>query len=192
MGQQYKRRIYLIDRTFQLKFVRLFVGIMCVLTVIVGAVSYQVLGQIVERHLYSPHISALSSGELLRPALLWINCIFTGVFLVVSVAYIYIYLRRVTGSLKRFATHLAEMRGRLVPKTIHFRQNDPLHLVAHDFNTMAGHLEKKITTTRGLLQQALHEIHDFRVSRGAESQISSENFKNVHRHLVAAEKELKG
>jgi hypothetical protein len=57
---------------------------------------------------------------------------------------------------------------------------------------MAIHLQKKITTTEGILQQALGEIHDLRVSHAADSKISSDNFKEIHRHLVAAERELKG
>jgi methyl-accepting chemotaxis protein len=191
MGQQLKRRIYLIDRTFQLKFVRLFIGIMVVLTGVIGTVSYQVLNKIVEKHLYSPHISALSSGEIIGPALFWINICFTALLIFAAVIFIFFYLRRVSGSLRRFSTHLDKMSGHLIPQVIHFRRNDPLHMVANDFNIMAAHLEKKITATRDYLQQAVDGLHDLRVSHAADSKISSENFQEIQHHLIAAEKEIK-
>ncbi len=191
MEQQYKRRTYIIDRAFQLKFVRLFMGVMFLLTAFIGTVSYWVLSKIIEKHLYSPHISALSSGEILRPAIFWINVFFTGALVVVSVVVIFFHLRRVTGSLRRFSTHLAGMSGHLIPQTIHFRQTDPLHLVANDFNVMVDHLGEKITSTRTFLQLAVDGIHDLRVSSAADSKISSENFKDIQRHLAAAEQELR-
>lgn len=191
MGQQIKRRIYLIDKTFQLKFVKLFIGIMFLLIGIVGMVSYQVLNKIVEKHLYSPHISALSSGEILGPPLLWINLWFTLLLALVTIVFIFFHLKRVAGSLRRFSTHLDSMRGCLIPQMIHFRRNDPLHLVANDFNIMSAHLEKRIATTRDCLQQAVNELHDLRVAHTADSKISSGNFKNIHEFLIAAEKELK-
>ena len=191
MGQQFKRSIYLIDRTFQLKFVRLFIGIMFLLTGIIATVSYQVLSKIVENHLYSSHISALSSGEILGPALLWINLCFMALLTLVTVVFIFFHLRRVSGSLRRLSTHLDTMSGHLIPQVIHFRRNDPLHMVANDFNIMSAYLEKKITATRDYLQQAVDGLHDLRVSHTADSEISSENFKEIQQHLVAAEKEIK-
>ncbi len=191
MGQQFKRRIYLIDRTFQSKFVRLFIGIIILLSGIIGTVSYQVLSKIVEKHLYSPHISALSSGEILGPALLWINLCSIALLTLVTVIFIFFHLRRVSGSLRRFSTHLEKMSGHLIPQVIHFRRNDLLHVVANDFNIMSAHLEKKITATRDYLQQAVNGLHDLRVSHTADSKISSENFKEIQHHLIAAEKEIK-
>jgi hypothetical protein len=190
MGQPYKRRIYLIDKTFQLKFVGLFIGIMSILTILVGVVLYQVLNGIIEKHLYSPHISVLSSGELLRPALLWVNFTFMGVLILVSVVYILFHLRRVSGSLRRFANHLAGMRGRVTPKAIHFRQNDPLHMVAEDYNLMSAHLEKKIVGIRRSLHQAADTLHELRISQAVDSKTVCEKLKEIQNHLLAAEKEI--
>jgi len=189
MEPRYKRRIYLIDRAFQLKFAGLFIGIMLTLTVLVGTVLYQVLTGIIDKYLYSPHISVLSSGELLRPALLWINLLFMGVLILVSVGFIFVHLRRVSGSLRRFAIHLDAMRGRLVPQSIHFRQNDPLHLVAEDFNVMSAYLEKKIMGTRESLQQAVDGLHELQISPTMDRQIVTEKLKEIQSRLVAAKKE---
>jgi hypothetical protein len=191
MGQQIKRKIYLIDRAFQLKFIRLFIGMMILSTGIIGTVSYQVLNAIVEKHLYSPHISALSSGEILRPALFWINLCFAVLLTLVTVIYIFLHLRHISGSLRQFSTHLDQMSRHLIPQAIHLRRNDPLYMVANDFNTMSAHLEKKLTVTRNYLQQAVVGLHDLRVSHTADNKISSENFKEIQHHLIAAEKEIK-
>jgi len=190
MEQRHKRRIYLIDKSFQLKFAGLFLGIMLTLTVVVGTVLYYVLNGIIEKYLYSPHISVLSSGELLRPALLWGNLLFMGVLILVSIGFVYVHLRRVSGSLRRFANHLDAMRGRLVPKSIHFRQNDPLHLVAEDFNGMASSLEKKVTVTRESLQQAVKGLHTLRMTPAVDGKIATGKLKEVQSCLVAAEKEI--
>ena len=191
MGQQYKRRIYLIDKTFQLKFVRLFVGIIVLLIGIVGIVSYQVLSKIVEKHLYSPHLSALSSGEILQPVLLWINLCFAALLILVTVAFVFVHLRHVSGSLQRFSSHLEKMSEHLIPQVMSVRRNDPLEMVANDFNIMAAYFAKKITVTQDYLQQAVDGLHDLRVSHAADSKISSENLKEIHNHLIAAEKEIK-
>lgn len=191
MGQKFKRSIYLIDRTFQLKFVGLFIGIMLLSTGIIATVSYQVLNKIVEKQLYSSHVSALSSGELLGPALLWINLSFMALLTLLTIVFIFFHLRLVSGSLRRFSTHLDTMSGHLIPQVIHSRRIDPLHMVAHDFNIMSAYLEKKITTTRDYLQQAVDGLHDLRVSHTPDSEISAENFKEIQHQLIAAEKEIK-
>jgi len=189
MEPRYKRRIYLIDRAFQLKFAGLFIGIMLTLTVLVGTVLYQVLTGIIDKYLYTTHISVLSFGELLRPALLWINLLFMGVLILVSVGFIFNHLRRVSGSLRRFAIHLDAMRGCLVPKSIYFRQNDPLHLVAEDFNVMSAYLEKKIMGTRDSLQQAVDGLHELRMSPTMDGQIVTEKLKEIQSRLGSAAKE---
>jgi methyl-accepting chemotaxis protein len=190
MGQPYKRRIYLVDKTFQLKFVGLFIGIMSMLTILIGVVLYQVLNGIIEKQLYSTHISVVSSGELLRPALFWVNFTFMGVLILVSVVYVFVHLRRVSGSLRRFANHLAGMRGRMIPKTIYFRQNDPLHRVAEDFNLMSAHLEKKIMATENSLHRATDTLHELRISQAVDSKTACEKLKEIQNHLLAAEKEV--
>jgi hypothetical protein len=191
MGQQIKRRIYLIDKTLQLKFVRLFVGIMFLLTGIIGAVSYQILNKIIEKYLYSTHISPLSSGEIILPALLWINLCFAVLLTLVTVIYVFFHLRHISGSLRRFSTHLDKMSGHSTPQAIHLHRNDPLYMVANDFNIMADYLGKKNSVTRDYLLLAVAGLQGLRVSLTADNQISSENFKEIQHHLITAEKEIK-
>jgi hypothetical protein len=83
------------------------------------------------------------------------------------------------------------MSEHLIPQAIHFSRNDPLHMVANDFNIMAAYLGEKFSVTRDSLQQAVAGLHDLRESLVVDNKISSENFKEIQRHLIAAEKEIK-
>ena len=188
--QVLKRRIYLIDRKFQLKFIRWFLFAALLVAVAVGGAAYQILNHITEQYLYSPHIPFDRSGDILRPALLRINLVFFIILIIITAVLVSLHLRQVSGSLKRFAAHLAEMGSRLIPRMIHFRRNDPLHGVAEDFNVMATSVERKVADGRDHIRRAADELHDLAISHEAGSAISAENIREIQSHLTAAVKKL--
>jgi hypothetical protein len=149
-----RRRIYLIDRPFQLKFIGVFVALAVLVALAVGAVTHAVLGSVVERHLYSPHISQGGSGEILRPAILWINAGFSLALVASAVGLVFWHLRRAVGSLRRFSDHVAGMGAGVLPGPIHFRRKDPLHAVANDFNAMVGGLRGGVEGAARRLEEA--------------------------------------
>ena len=154
IARPYRRRKYLVDRTFQLRFLFLFLGGVLVIGSLSGGMTYGVLHSILTRWLYSPHLYHQRSGELFGPALLWINMgLSIGLTVLVVVSSV-LFLRRVAGSLQRFAIHLCGMSQGKIPPAIHFRKNDPLNETAEEFNSMVMALAEKRTTIFGHLAEA--------------------------------------
>jgi methyl-accepting chemotaxis protein len=153
-----------VDRNFQLRFLFLFLGGVLVIGGLSGGMTYGVLHSILTRWLYSPHLYHQRSGELFGPALLWINMgLSIGLTVLVVVSSV-LFLRRVAGSLQRFAIHLCGMSQGKIPPAIHFRKNDPLHETAEEFNSMVMALAEKRTTifeqlteAKGLVNEVLEQ-----------------------------------
>jgi methyl-accepting chemotaxis protein len=160
----YRRRRYLVDRTFQLRFLFLFLGGVLVIGSLSGGMTYGVLHSILTRWLYSPHLYHQRSGEFFGPALLWINIGLSIGLTVSAVVSSVLFLRRVSRSLQRFAIHLGGMSQGKIPPAIHFRKNDSLHETAEEFNSMVMALTEKRTTiferlteAKGLVNEVLEQ-----------------------------------
>lgn len=132
----YRRRRYLIDRGFQLRFLFLFLGGVLVIGGLSGGITYVVLHSILTQWLYSSHFYQQSSGELFGPALLWINTGLSIGLMLLAVVSSALFLRRVDGSLSRMGSHLCDISRGRTPSVINFRGNDPLHETAEEFNSM--------------------------------------------------------
>ncbi|OPL10713.1 MAG: hypothetical protein AVO38_13715 [delta proteobacterium ML8_D] len=157
----YRRRKYLIDRSFQLRFLFLFLGGVLVIGGLSGGITYFILHSILTQWLYSPHFYQQSSGELFGPALLWINTgLSIGLVLLAAVSSA-LFLRRVDGSLFRLTSHLCDISRGKAASVINFRRNDPLHEAAEEFNSMVKVMAQKRTVIFEQLSEAnglLNEI----------------------------------
>ena len=115
-----------------------------------------------EKALYSPHLSHAGSGELLQPLLLGLNLAFAVLLIGVIAFLTRSYLQKITGSLLRLEDHLARMGQGEEPEPLVFRSHDPLQPVGEAFNTFSFELNQRrdlvrreIRTAVAALQQAL-------------------------------------
>jgi len=160
----YRRRRYLIDRGFQLRFLFLFLGGVLVIGCLSGGITYVVLHSILTQWLYSSHFYQQSSGELFGPALLWINTGLSIGLMLLAVVSSALFLRRVDGSLSRLASHLCDISRGKTASVINFRRNDPLHETAEEFNSMIKVTAQRRTAVfeqlseaNGLLNEVLEQ-----------------------------------
>ncbi len=150
-----RRRTYLIDREFQLRFIFLFLSAVAAVALLTGFLSYFMLSAEIERHLYSPHISFDGTGAILRPLETWINLGLALALTAVTCGMAIWYMRKTAGSLARFSAHLSLFKTGKIPGEIHFRKNDPLHEVAEDFNRMSDSLSSSRRDLRASLDAAV-------------------------------------
>jgi methyl-accepting chemotaxis protein len=154
------RRQYLVDRQFQLRFSLFFVGGIVLLGLLVGISTYFPAKSLIQKQLYSPHIVINNSGELLVGLLWWLNLGFAfGLFLLALFLVVW-HLRRTSASLNRLAAHLQSMAAGRIPAVIHFRQQDPLHAIAAEFNRMVNGLQDQQRLLNSHVQAAVHHLQD--------------------------------
>jgi len=185
----YKRRQYLVDRTLQLRFMLRLAGSGLLLVLLAGAVMFIWGRYLLEKALYSPHLSHAGSGELLQPLLLGLNLVFAVLLIAVIAFLTRSYLQKITGSLLRLEDHLARMEQGEVPEPLAFRSHDPLQPVGEAFNTFSfGFNQRRNQVHQGIriavtaLQQA--------VENGSESSAAAVDLENAKKALEKARSAL--
>ena len=158
----YSRRIYLVDRQFQLRFVFFFVVGLLFLGLLVGLLTYFPAAARIQRQLYSPHIRIAGSGELLSSLLFWLNTGFALALVLLAFFLVARHLRRTTGSLGRLAGRLQDMAAGKIPAPIYFRRRDPLYKVTVEFNRMVNALWDRQLRLDSHVQAAVHHLQKCR------------------------------
>ena len=158
----YSRRIYLVDRQFQLRFVFFFVVGLLFLGLLVGLLTYFPAAARIQRQLYSPHIRIAGSGELLSSLFFWLNIGFALALVLLAFFLVARHLRRTTGSLGRLAGRLQDMAAGKIPAPIYFRRQDPLYDVAVEFNQMVNALRDRQLRLDSHVQAAVHHLQKCR------------------------------
>ncbi len=151
----YKRRHYLVDRSLQLRFMLRLAGSGVLLVLLAGAATFFRGRYVLEKALYSPHLSHAGSGELLRPLLLGLNLLFAVLLIGVIAFLTRSYLRKITGSLLRLEGHLARMGQGEVPEPLAFRSHDPLQPVGEAFNTFSSGFNQRRDLLRREIRAAV-------------------------------------
>ena len=156
INRGYQRRRYLVDHKLQLQPILVFLGLGCLLAMVVGGATYLGADYLVEKQLYSPHISYGSSGEFLLPFLGWLNVSFAVILMVTILFLVYRYLHLTAGSLGRMQAHLNRLHQETtLPSSIHFRHLDPLQPVAAAANRFTYSLGQRRLAARQELETAL-------------------------------------
>lgn len=165
----YLRRQYLVDRQFQLRFSLLFLALVLFLGLLVGLLTYFPAISLIQKQLYSPHISIDGSGELLVGLLCWINAGFALVLLFIVLFLVARHLRRTAASLDRLAGQLKLLAAGRIPAVIHFRRRDPLHAAAGEFNRMVNGLRDRQQRLDAHVQAAVHLLASLEYSEGGQT-----------------------
>lgn len=157
----YLRRQYLVDRQFQLRFSLFFLAMVLLLGLLVGLLTYFPAISLIQKQLYSPHISIDGSGELLVGLLCWLNAGFAFAIFLLVLALVAGHMRRTAASLDRLAAHLQSLAAGRIPAVIHFRRGDPLREAAVEFNRMVNGLRDRQRRLDSHVQAAVHHLHGF-------------------------------
>ena len=137
-GQNFKRRQYLVDRTYQLRFVtRLFLMLLSV-----AALTSLASSGLLWRNMYSPD----SNPALLTSALIAISLTILIELLIAVPIVIFFgirYTHRVVGPMKRIKQTLETIGNGDFSQRIILREGDVLQELATAINTMAERLQQR-------------------------------------------------
>ncbi len=151
----YKRSRYLVDRALQLRFMLQLAGSGLLLVVMAGVSMFLWGRYLLEKELYSPHLSHAGSGELLLPLLLGLNLVFAALIVVVVVLLGRRHLRKITGSLLRLEDNLEQMGQGEVPAELVLRNDDPLQSVGETFNSFSSGVNQRRDLVRIEIRSAV-------------------------------------
>ncbi|RLB74532.1 MAG: hypothetical protein DRH03_00880 [Deltaproteobacteria bacterium] len=151
----YKRHNFMVDRALQLRLIFQLVGCGLLLVLMASFVMFVWGGSLLEKTLYSPHLSHAGSGELLLPLLLGLNVIFAILLIITVVFLTHRHLQKITGSLLRLEAHLVRMGQGQVPEELVFRSHDPLRLVGEAFNSFSSAFNQRRDQTRQEIRTAV-------------------------------------
>ncbi len=154
-GGRSKRRRYVVDRRFQLKFTAFVVVSAGIFAVTVMAEYYGYFGRSVSSNLLDPGLLFLflAANKLLLIKLV----LFLGVFLAVSVLLSF----RIAGPLFNLQRSFRAVAEGALFHRARFRQKDELHEVAEEFNRMMETLQKKVEGDRGTAEEMIEALEAF-------------------------------
>jgi len=165
----YRRRRYLIDERIQTRFLLLVIGILFLVIFASGTTSYLLLADVIEKNIYSPHLSAEKFDQLIRKRLILINL----AFFLSSASLLFIaalfYVNRLKGSLDRFIRHIETMKQGRLPGPIFFRKGDPLQEIANHFNQAIESLCIRFQKANSNISLAMDKLEGVFERRGDES-----------------------
>jgi methyl-accepting chemotaxis protein len=153
-----KRKIKLIDRSFQFRLMGKFVLINTVILVLFGALIYVFFSSEISANLASAHVMYRNVSEMLLPIVLTLsvlNILFTAIVIVVVVLY---SSHKIAGPVYRFNEALkAVTAGDLAPLT-RIREKDQFQELSDSFGEMTGVLSRDMGELKKGIE-ALKSLH---------------------------------
>jgi len=142
----WRRRRYLIDSSFQIKLILTFLLISLIGTLIVVAAFNSFALDELEKQIWSVHISAQSTGEILGPLFLRVNIASIVLVAALLIAGALISTKRTSGPLYRMSKDIRKIAGGDLSTTVSLREKDEFQEVAETLNSMAGTLRSEFTS----------------------------------------------
>ncbi|GAB6062733.1 hypothetical protein [Deferrisoma palaeochoriense] len=143
-----RRRILLIERTFQIRFIAKMTAVVVLGTALTGGLLYILANQEFGRAFYSAHYQARSSWELLLPAVLVAS--FVSMALVAAAAtFLTLYSsHKIGGPLYRFRANLQAIGDGDLTLVTRLREGDELQGFTEAMNEMTQRLREKVGEAR--------------------------------------------
>lgn len=148
-GGRPRRRILLIEKAFQLRFIAKVTLVVVLGTVLTGGLLYLLADKEFGRAFYSAHYQARSSWELLLPAVLAASFVSMCIVALVAVILTLYDSHRIGGPLYRFRANLMAIAQGDLTLVTHRRQGDELRALTEAMNEMTGALRAKVLNVAG-------------------------------------------
>jgi methyl-accepting chemotaxis protein len=143
-GRPPKRRILLIEKAFQLRFIAKVTMVVVLGTVLTGGLLYLLADKEFGRAFYSAHYQARSSWELLLPAVLAASFVSMCIVAVVAVVLTLYDSHRIGGPLYRFRANLMTLADGDLTLVTHRREGDELRALTAAMNDMTRSLRDRV------------------------------------------------
>jgi methyl-accepting chemotaxis protein len=140
-----RRRIYLINKKYQWKFIAAFIGVSLLGIISTVSAMYYFLKQRIEENLYRSHIKISDTGDIILPVTVKVNILFflLGVFVIALLSYY--YSRR----MGRLVNGMVEVLDRFGEGRLDFDAS----LEEEDFPGLGRHLGKMIESNNKHLSE---------------------------------------
>ena len=136
---RYRRRHYFIDHPFQGAFLLRFLVATCLSAVLAGAIVYWSTSAAIEDQMFSAHLSARHSGELVRNRLILTNLAVATVLLVAAVALAFRVARGCGFALRRARQGLERVASGDLTVQMWAKASDRLDDLFRELNETIGH-----------------------------------------------------
>ncbi len=138
------RRTFLIERSYQIKFILKIVSFVAFATIITGVVTYFLTNEELERSFYSIHYQIKNVWQILLPAVVIISFITTAIVAFFT-TFISLYeSHKIGGPLFRFKKSLKEIGTGDLSVVTKLRASDELQELTDNINTMTANLKEKV------------------------------------------------
>lgn len=164
MEAKVKRRNYFIKKTFQLKFIGVFLTLIISGSLILGWVIYMMTNQALAETFYKSHLQIKSTWEILFPSVAVATGLAVFITGIITIVMVLIFSHKIAGPLFRFEKNMEEVaKGDLTVKT-KLRDKDQLEMLAKTLNLLTEGLNKQmkeIKTGIGKLSECLKTANYF-------------------------------
>ncbi len=142
----FRRRKYLVSSNFQLKFILTFL-IISLLSSIAAVVVFNVLAmKELEAQIWSVHISAQSTGDILKPLFIKVNIISLICISALLVVIAFLVIRKTAGPLYRMSNDIRRIADGDLSAGVSLREKDEFKDVADTLNSMTQYLRTEFSS----------------------------------------------
>jgi len=186
---KFRRRTYLIDSGFQIKLILTFLIISLIGSLLVVVVFNTLALKELETQIWSVHISAQSTGEILRPLFFKANLASMALISALLIAGVMVVNRKTSGPLYRMSRDIRKIADGNLGTTVSLREKDEFQNVAETLNTMAGKLRSDFAS----IADAYYDISERLAGLGtpdAKGEASSKDYDTLLKNISDLESQL--
>lgn len=188
---KFRRRRYIVDAGLQMKFTILFVLVSLLGSVVaVAAFNFFALRKL-EPLMWSTHISAKSTGELIGPLFVYVNIIgflFVSVLLIIAGIWM---IRKVSGPLYRMSKDIMKVTNGDLSARIILRQKDMLKDIAHELNIMIKSIRERFNIISEKYMGISESIGEFKFKeKTSNTEALIKDYNSVLKNVESLETEI--
>lgn len=152
---RFRRRQFFVEKRLQGSFLLRFVAGVAAAAVLAGGSVYILLGDALEREMFSAHFSLSHSGDLVRPYLLSINICVALLLLGIALIAIVRTLQRYTAALKRIRGGIERMSAGDLTVALGAKSGDHLDGLFYEVNLTISEARERAAAAQQAVEKAV-------------------------------------
>ncbi len=187
---KFRRRKYINDRKFQMKFVIPFVIVSLSGAISATAIFNYLAVKEFENLMWSTHISVRTTDEVIRPLFINVNIInflFVTALLIITGIWM---IRKTSGPLYRMLKDVRKVASGDLSASITLRQKDWLQDIAYDLNTIVKSIKDRFITISGVYMDISKSIGGLKREH-SDKETSIKAHDSILKKIEALETEIK-
>ncbi|MFC1855754.1 hypothetical protein ACFL2A_04370 [Thermodesulfobacteriota bacterium] len=173
------QRKYIVEHSFQIKFILKIVSFVVFATLITGVVTFFITDEALERSFYSIHYQIKNVWQVLLPSVVIISFVTTGIVAFFTTIVALVASHRVGGPIYRFKRSLKEVEEGDLTKITKLRERDDLQDFVGSINTMIESVRSKVADIDDKYEALSEQINNMK-----NSLVSRESISDSDRELI--------